>query len=41
MQVRVQLATQVQSSLRNVLPDVFAQGGPLAALDRLADLDRQ
>ncbi|MHB8614171.1 MAG: RDD family protein [Candidatus Dormibacteraceae bacterium] len=41
MQVRVQLATQVQSSLRSALPDVFAQGGPLAALDRLADLDRQ
>ena len=41
MQVRVQLATQVQSSLRGALPDVFAQGGPLAALDRLADLDRQ
>ncbi len=40
MLVRVQLATQVQSSLRNALPDVFAQGGPLAALDRLADLDR-
>jgi uncharacterized RDD family membrane protein YckC len=41
MQVRAQLATQVQSSLRGALPDVFAQGGPLAALDRLADLDRQ
>jgi uncharacterized RDD family membrane protein YckC len=41
MQVRVQLATQVQSSLRGALPDVFAQGGPLAALDHLADLDRQ
>jgi uncharacterized RDD family membrane protein YckC len=40
MQVRVQLATQVQSSLRSAVPDVFAQGGPLAALDRLADLDR-
>jgi uncharacterized RDD family membrane protein YckC len=40
MQVRAQLATQVQSSLRAALPDVFAQGGPLAALDRLADLDR-
>jgi hypothetical protein len=39
--VRVQLASQVQSSLRTALPDVFAQGGPLAALDRLADLERQ
>ena len=38
--VRVQLATQVQSSLRTALPDVFTQGGPLAALDRLADLER-
>jgi uncharacterized RDD family membrane protein YckC len=41
IEVRVQLATQVQSSLRGALPEVFAQGGPLAALDRLADLDRQ
>jgi uncharacterized RDD family membrane protein YckC len=40
LQVRVQLATQVQSSLRNALPDVFAESGPLAALDRLADLER-
>jgi uncharacterized RDD family membrane protein YckC len=38
--VRVQLATQVQSSLRTALPDVFTQSGPLAALDRLADLER-
>jgi uncharacterized RDD family membrane protein YckC len=41
MQVRVQLATQVQKSLQSAVPDVFAQGGPLAALDRLADLDRR
>lgn len=41
MDVRVQLASQVQSSLRTALPDVFAQSGPLAALDRLADLERQ
>jgi uncharacterized RDD family membrane protein YckC len=40
LQVRVQLATQVQSSLRTALPDVFAESGPLAALDRLADLER-
>jgi uncharacterized RDD family membrane protein YckC len=40
LDVRVQLASQVQSSLRTALPDVFAQGGPLAALDRLADLER-
>ena len=40
LQVRVQLATQVQSSLRTALPDVLAESGPLAALDRLADLER-
>jgi uncharacterized RDD family membrane protein YckC len=40
LEVRVQLATQVQSSLRTAIPDVFAQDGPLAALDRLADLER-
>jgi uncharacterized RDD family membrane protein YckC len=40
MEVRVRLATQVQSSLSTALPDVFAQYGPLAALDRLADLER-
>jgi hypothetical protein len=36
----VQLATRVQSNLSAALPDVFAQYGPLAALDRLADLER-
>ncbi len=41
LEVRAQLATQVQSSLRTALPDVFVQFGPLAALDRLADLERQ
>jgi uncharacterized RDD family membrane protein YckC len=41
LEVRVQLASQVSSSLRSALPDVFAQSGPLAALDRLADLERQ
>ncbi|HEY4913371.1 MAG TPA: RDD family protein [Candidatus Dormibacteraeota bacterium] len=40
MEVRVRLATQVQPSLSTALPDVFAQYGPLAALDRLADLER-
>ena len=40
LEVRAQLATQVQTSLRAALPDVFAQYGPLAALDRLADLER-
>jgi uncharacterized RDD family membrane protein YckC len=41
LEVRAQLATQVQSSLRIALPEIFAQEGPLAALDRLADLERQ
>jgi uncharacterized RDD family membrane protein YckC len=41
LEVRVQLAGQVQSGLRNAVPDVFAQNGPLAALDHLADLERQ
>jgi uncharacterized RDD family membrane protein YckC len=40
LEVRVQLASQVQPSLRSALPEVFAQGGPLAALDYLADLER-
>jgi uncharacterized RDD family membrane protein YckC len=39
LELRAQLASQVQSSLRIALPDVFAQSGPLAALDRLADLE--
>src|SRR6202165_3915837 len=40
LEVRAQLATQVQASLRTALPDVFMESGPLAALDRLADLER-
>ena len=39
--VRVQLASQVQSSLKTAMPDVFAESGPLATLDRLADLESQ
>ena len=41
LDLRVQLAAAVQAGLRTAMPDVFAQGGPLAALDRLADLDSQ
>ncbi len=41
LELRVQLASTVQPSLRAALPDVFAERGPLAALDHLADLDRQ
>jgi uncharacterized RDD family membrane protein YckC len=41
LEVRVQLASTVQSNLKTALPEVFAERGPLAALDYLADLDRQ
>ena len=41
LQVRAELANKVQLSLRSALPEVFAQNGPLAALDHLADLERQ
>lgn len=41
LELRVQLASSVQPSLKRALPDVFADSGPLAALDRLADLDRE
>lgn len=39
LDVRVQLAATVQPSLRSALPEVFAQHGPLATLDHLADLE--
>lgn len=38
--LRVQLASTVQPSLRVALPEVFAQRGPLATLDHLADLEQ-
>jgi uncharacterized RDD family membrane protein YckC len=41
LDMRVQLASTVQASLRSALPDVFAQRGPLAALDDLANLEGQ
>jgi uncharacterized RDD family membrane protein YckC len=41
LELRVQLAGTVQPSLRSALPDVFAQWGPLATLDHLADLEEQ
>src|SRR6266851_5348306 len=41
LEMRVQLASTVQASLRIALPDVFAQRGPLAALDELANLEGQ
>ncbi|MDQ6921925.1 MAG: RDD family protein [Candidatus Dormibacteraeota bacterium] len=34
---RAELAAQVEPALRAVLPDLVARGGPLAALDQLAD----
>ncbi|MEA2629602.1 MAG: hypothetical protein QOJ10_2062 [Chloroflexota bacterium] len=39
--LRVQLASTVQPSLRVALPEVFAQHGPLATLDHLADLEQE
>jgi uncharacterized RDD family membrane protein YckC len=39
--LRAQLAGQLQANLQAASPDVFAQHGPLAALDYLADLERQ
>lgn len=39
--LRAQLAGTVQASLRQAMPDVFTQRGPLATLDFLADLERQ
>lgn len=39
--LRAQLAGQVQAQLQAAAPEVFAEHGPLAALDHLADLDRQ
>ena len=41
VELRVQLASTIQPSLRTAVPDVFAQSGPLAALDHLADLEGQ
>jgi uncharacterized RDD family membrane protein YckC len=39
--LRAQLAGQVQAHLKAAAPEVFAEHGPLVALDYLADLDRQ
>jgi uncharacterized RDD family membrane protein YckC len=41
LELRAQLAGQVQGNLQAAVPDVFTQQGPLAALDYLADLERQ
>jgi len=39
LDVRVQLAANMQQSLQRAVPDTFAQYGPLAVLDYLANLD--
>ena len=39
--LRAQLAGQVQAQLASAAPEVFNQYGPLAALDYLADMERQ
>ena len=41
VQVRAELADKLQPSLRSAAPEVFREWGPLAALDHLADLERQ
>ncbi len=41
VELRSQLAGQLQGNLQSAVPDVFSQFGPLAALDYLADLERQ
>jgi len=41
LSLRAQLAGHVQVRLREAAPDVFTRYGPLAALDHLANLDRQ
>jgi uncharacterized RDD family membrane protein YckC len=41
LELRVQLAGTIQASLKAALPDVFAQRGPLATLDHLADLEER
>jgi uncharacterized RDD family membrane protein YckC len=41
LDTRAQLASTVQASLRTAVPDLFAQRGPLAVLDHLADLESQ
>src|SRR5437868_3750404 len=40
LDLRAQLAGQLQANLHAAVPDVFSQQGPLAALDYLADLER-
>jgi uncharacterized RDD family membrane protein YckC len=41
LDLRVQLAATVESSLRSAAPQIFSQQGPLATLDYLANLEGQ
>jgi uncharacterized RDD family membrane protein YckC len=41
LELRAMLASQIQPSLQAAVPDLFAQYGPLVALDHLANLERQ
>jgi uncharacterized RDD family membrane protein YckC len=41
VELRVQLAGTIQPSLQAAMPQEFAQWGPLATLDHLADLEQQ
>jgi uncharacterized RDD family membrane protein YckC len=41
LDLRVQLASTMQASLRTAVPDMFAQQGPLAVLDYLSNLEGQ
>jgi uncharacterized RDD family membrane protein YckC len=41
VELRVQLAGTIQPSLQAAMPEQFAQWGPLATLDHLADLEQQ
>jgi uncharacterized RDD family membrane protein YckC len=40
LDIRVQLAASVQQKLRQAMPDMFEQQGPLATLDYLGDVER-
>jgi uncharacterized RDD family membrane protein YckC len=41
LELRAQLASTLEPSLRNAVPELFKQAGPLAVLDQLADLELQ
>jgi uncharacterized RDD family membrane protein YckC len=41
LELRAQLAARIQANLKSAVPDIFGSSGPLAALDYLANLERQ